>query len=86
MDPRDSVGRKEGCGLMVSVLVLMVVLTDTTDCFLPFRSPLSSSEPDSSSESSGSAVPAEPSVPTSEGAGDADISVSTDVLYEAIAF
>lgn len=89
VDPRESEGRSAGVGLIVSVLVEIVVLTETTLCFLPFLPPSESSSSVSSpsveasmSDSSSSSGPE----PTTEGDGEAEMSVDTDVLYAAIAF
>ena len=91
-------GRRVGWGEMASVFVLIVVLTETTECLRGWRelrrvpSGLVSKEEESSdvslvpsrsvSSSSSSSFPE----PRALGAGDAEMSVETEVLKALIAF
>ena len=96
VEPRDTLGRRVGWGEMASVFVLIVVLTETTECLRGWRelrrvpSGFVSDEEESSDVS---LVPSSRSVSSSSfpesrllGAGDAEMSVETEVLKALIAF
>jgi hypothetical protein len=90
-------GRRVGWGEMASVLVLIVVLTETTECLRGWRELRRVPSGLVSEEEESSDVPSEPSSsrsvssssfpePRALGAGDAEMSVETDVLKALIAF